>query len=135
MSARRLFKTAIYVNRATNTLLDVNRGKEASLPFTEHRPWVNGERLLAKLPDSYDLVLIFAHYETLTYWAIAREIMVDNAKRTTQYCFSDLKEIPGIRPRKDLIVNSTGTRLPNNYIRSYVLVKTPDFVRPKSDER
>jgi len=134
-----LFKTAIYVNRASATLKKAIQGKEISDPLIENRPWTRGESLLAEARDSgCDLALIFAQYETLEYWAIAREIVVleDNAKKVTRYCFSNLNRIPGIRrQRNDLTVISTGSRLPNDFIRSYVLVKTPDFLRRKPDEK
>lgn len=124
-----LFKTAIYVNRAVASLEEANHGKEASDWLTEHKAWTSGKKFFDEAHESgYDLALIFAQYRELGYWAIAEEIKVDPAKKTTDYHFSNLQEIHG-RQRNDLTVLSTGEPLPNNFIRSYALVKTPDFLR------
>jgi hypothetical protein len=128
-----LFKTAIYVNRASASLPKAIEGKDISDPLIEHRAWTSGENLFAEARESgCDLALIFAQYETLEYWALAREIVVreEGGKRVTRYRFSNLQRITGrSRQRNDLTVISTSSRLPNDYIRSYVLVKTPDFLQ------
>ena len=134
-----LFKTAIYVNRASASLPKAIDGKEVSDPLIEYRAWTSGESLLADARDrGFDLALIFAQYEKLEYWAIAEEIAVleEDGKRVTRYRFSNLREVPGRnRQRNDLTVLSTGERLPNGYIRSYVLVKTPDFLEQKPGKK
>lgn len=128
-----LYKDAIYVNRATSSLVDAINGKEISEPLTEHRAWTSGEKLFAEArKNGCDFALIFSQYEKLEYWALASEIVIldEDGKRVTRYRFSHLQQIPGrSRLRNDLTVISTGSRLPNEYIRSYVLVKTPDFLQ------
>ena len=134
-----LFKTAIYVNRASATLKKAIQGKEISDSLIENRPWASGEKIFAKASDSScDLALIFAQYEKLEYWAVAREIVAgeEDGKRVTRYRFSNLQRIPGrTRQRNDLTVISTGRPLPNEFIRSYSLVQTPDFLLPASGKK
>src|SRR5581483_12110396 len=103
-----LFRTAIYVNRASDSLPKAIDGNQVSEPLIEQRPWTSGERLFAEARESgCALALIFAQYAKLEYWAIAEEIAVleENGKRVTRYRFSDLQRIPGRnRQRKDLTV-------------------------------
>jgi hypothetical protein len=131
-----LFHTAIYVNRNPRSLRDASHKREASEPLTEHKPWTTGEKLLAQAQDvGRELPLIFGYYQKLEYWAVAREIVVEtdvDDKRVTRYRFADLHRIPGRqRERKDLTVLKTKSSLPNNFIRSYVLVETPGFLQPR----
>lgn len=128
-----LFPVAIYVNRTPEALVEAIRGKKISDRLVEHRPWTTGEKLLAKAHrKGFDVALIFAQYETLEYWAVAREIEIreEGDKKVTDYRFSDLQRIPGRRrEREDLTVVSTQNPLPNEYIRSYVLVEKPGFLQ------
>ncbi len=134
-----LFETAIYVNRATESLSKAIKGKEISDPLIEFRSWTSGEKLFVKAQESgCDLPLIFAQYPKLEYWAIAEEIVVleEDDKSVTRYRFSNLQRIPGrTRQRNDLTVISTGKPLPNDFIRSYSLVKTPDFLLASRKKR
>lgn len=129
-----LFHTAIYVNRAPKNLREASHGKDTSDPLTEGKPWTKGERLLAQARDAgHELALIFGYYEKLEYWAVAREIVVETNgedKRVTRYRFAELQRIPGRRrERKDLTVASTNRALPNDFIKSYVLVQAPSFLQ------
>jgi hypothetical protein len=48
---------------------------------------------------------------------------------STVYSFSNLQPIPNSPQRRsDLTVKSTGKRMSNNFIRSYAIVKTPQFL-------
>ncbi len=130
---KRLFHTAIYVNRDPKTLRKASHGKDTSDPLTEHKPWTTGKKLLAQAQDAgRELALIFGYYERLEYWAMAREIVVETEgedKPVTRYRFADLQRIPGPkRERKDLTVVSTKRPLPNDFIKSYALVQTPSFL-------
>jgi hypothetical protein len=130
------FHTAIYVNRNPRSLRDASHSREASEPLTEHKPWTTGKKLLAQAQDvGCELALIFGYYEKLEYWTVAREIVVEtdvDDKRVTRYRFAELHRIPGRRrERKDLTVLNTKSSLPNDFIRSYVLVQTPSFLQPK----
>ncbi|MGO9325867.1 MAG: hypothetical protein ACLP07_15025 [Terracidiphilus sp.] len=134
-----LFSTAIYVNRASASLPRAIEGKAISDQLKENRPWTSGERLLDKAREGgCDLPLIFAQYAKLEYWAVAEEIIVaeEGGEKVTRYRFSNLQRIPGrTRQRNDLTVISTGKPLPNDFIRSYSLVKTPDFLPPASGKK
>jgi hypothetical protein len=69
---------------------------------------------------------------------VASEIEIETegtGKPVTRYRFSDLLPIPGRRIRKDLIVVSTKKFLPNNFIRSYAIVRTPEFLQPGKREQ
>jgi hypothetical protein len=134
-----LFSTAIYVNRASASLPRAIEGKAISDQLTENRPWTSGERLLDKAREAgCDLPLIFAQFAKLEYWAVAEEINVaeERGEKMTHYRFSNLQRISGsTRQRNDLIVISTGKPLPNEYIRSYVFVKTPAFLHQKPGKK
>jgi hypothetical protein len=129
-----LFHTAIYVNRAPTGLRKASHGKDTSDPLMEGKPWTKGERLLTQARDTgRELALIFGYYERLEYWAVAREIVVETNgedKRVTRYRFAELRRIRGRRrERKDLTVVSTNRPLPNDFIKSYVLVQAPGFLQ------
>jgi hypothetical protein len=130
-----LFHTAIYVNRAPQNLKEASHGMDASDPLTENRPWTTGERLLIQAREAgHELALIFGYYAELEYWAVATEIVIERDEKdklVTRYRFARLRRIPGPRrERKDLTIVSKKTPLPNDYIRSYVLVQTPRFLHP-----
>lgn len=127
---RKLFKSAIYVNASSDRLRDACRGTEPSLAITEKKRWVSGHKLLSEARDrGEELPLVFAQYASLTFWAIAREITLH--KFTTEYRFADLRPLHGYW-RSDLMVESTGSPLPNEFIRSYALVRTPGFLSAKT---
>jgi hypothetical protein len=131
---KQLFHTAIYVNRASESLPKAVEGKDISDALTEYRPWTSGKKLFDDARESgCDLALIFAQFSQLDYWAIAEDITVredNDGKKVTNYRFSSLQKIPGrARYRSDLTVLTTGEPLPDAFIRSYVLVKTPAFLK------
>jgi hypothetical protein len=125
------FQKAIYVNRASASLPKAIGKKKISDPITENKVWTSSKKFIDEAhANGCDLALIFAQYETLDYWAIAEEIKVDPAQKTIDFSFSSLQRIPDpVRYRHDLMVVSTGEPLPDNFIRSYALVKTPDFLK------
>jgi hypothetical protein len=121
-----LFKTAIYVNASSDRLRDASRGSDPSLPITEKKRWATGQKLLAEARGrGEELPLIFAQYAPLTFWAVAREITLHAL--TTEYQFTELRPLRDHR-RSDLVVESTGAPLPDEFIRSYALVRTPEFL-------
>jgi hypothetical protein len=121
-----LYPSAIYVNASTEHLLAASCGDRPSKPIGEGKRWVTGYQWYqdAKL-QGQALPLIFAHYAALTFWAIATDIEVSESE--TAYRFKDLHLIRSHR-RSDLTVAKTGLSLPDNFIRSYALVRTPDFL-------
>jgi hypothetical protein len=121
-----LFSSAIYVNASTEHLLAASCGDRSSKPVREGKRWVTGYQWLqeAKLQGEA-LPLIFAHYAELTFWAIATDIKVSEYETT--YRFAYLCPIRG-HYRSDLTLENTGSSLPNNFIRSYALVRTPKFL-------
>ena len=125
-----LFKSAIYVNASPDRLSAASRGSEPSLPITEKKRWTGGHKLLLEARSrGEELPLIFAHYAPLTFWALAREVILHES--TTEYCFAELCPLNGYR-RRDLVVESTGAPLPDEFIRSYALVHTPKFLSARS---
>lgn len=122
-----LFKSAIYVNAGSDRLQDASRGNKPSKPITENKRWIKGQKLLAQArARKEELPLIFTHlYAQLTFWALTRKIILHDF--TTEYQFADLRPLSGYR-RSDLVVESTGAPLPDRFIRSYALVRTPDFL-------
>jgi len=123
---RDLFKSAIYVNASSDRLRDASRGSKPSVPITEKKRWATGLRLLTEARKrGQELPLIFAHYAPLTFWALARDITLHDS--TTDYQFTNLQPLHGHR-RRDLIVESTDLPLPDEFIRSYAIVRTPSFL-------
>jgi uncharacterized protein YeaO (DUF488 family) len=47
----------------------------------------------------------------------------------TQFAFSGLKRIPGNHSPQELVLESTGGRIAQGFIRPYALVRTPKFIR------
>jgi hypothetical protein len=94
--------------------------------ITEKKRWVTGYKLFLQARDrGEELPLIFAQYAPLTFWAVARDITIGQS--TTDYQFVHLAPLHG-RRRSDLVVSSTGAPLPDEFIRSYAIVRTPDFL-------
>jgi hypothetical protein len=121
-----LFHAAIYVNASSERLRAASRGGEASSVITEKKRWVTGYKLLLQARDrGEELPLIFAQYAPLTFWAVARDITIGES--TTDYRFAHLTPLAG-RRRSDLVVASSGAPLPDEFIRSYAIVRTPDFL-------
>jgi hypothetical protein len=126
-----LFHTAIYVNRRPKELKEKSHGQAPSDWLAEGRRWTSGANLLREARDAgCELPLIFGYYAPLTYWAVARGIKV--LKKTTAYRFANLQRIRGGQERKSLTVVTSKKPLPNDYIRSYAIIMTPNFLRPKS---
>ncbi len=129
-----LFPKAVYVNRRPDSLEDADRGAHPSLTLTEHKGWRRAKRFFDQAErQGYELPLIFAYEYELLYWAVAREISIyeTDDRATTEYRFAELQKLKGGYYRNDLTVLETGKPLSRNFIRSYALVKTPDFLGRK----
>lgn len=121
-----LHTTSIYVNAASRRLDAANNEDGISAELHEKKRWVRGEQLLAEARRvGAELPLIFAHYEDLTFWALARSITLDN--KGTTYTFSNLRPLSG-HQRENLVLAGSHKQLPNSLIRSYALVDTPQFL-------
>ena len=121
-----LFHSAIYVNASSERLRTASRSAEPSSVITEKKRWVTGYKLFLQARDrGEELPLIFAQYTAVTFWAVARDITIGES--TTDYQFAHLAPLRGHR-RSDLVVASTGAPLPDEFIRSYAIVRTPDFL-------
>jgi hypothetical protein len=121
-----LSASAIYVNASTPHLLSASCWDSPSSPISEGKRWVTGlQRFQDAELQGKELPLIFAWFAELTFWAIATEIIVNEVG--TNYRFTHLSPIKG-RHRNDLTLENTGKPLPNTFIRSYALVKTPKFL-------
>ncbi|OOP56674.1 MAG: hypothetical protein AYP45_07820 [Candidatus Brocadia carolinensis] len=130
--AAQLTSSAIYVNVSSDRLRSCARESGPSMPISEGKRWTTGAKLLAEAKDqSRQLPLIFAQYAPLTFWAIAVSIEVSTTG--TRYSFASLRPLSG-RRRSDLTVQSSGAPLPDDFIRSYAIVRTPDFLSPSDDD-
>jgi len=128
-----IFHSAIYVNASSERLRAASRGGEPSSVITEKKRWVTGYKLFLQARDrGEELPLIFAQYTPLTFWAVARDITVGES--TTDYQFAHLTALQR-RRRSDLIVASTGAPLPDEFIRSYAIIRTPDFLSRGMQQR
>jgi len=129
-AANRLFELAVYVNVSPDRLRRADRGPNPSAPITEKKRWVDGRKRFAEASaKNEDLPLIFARYAELDFWAVASEITLQPTM--TKYRFVDLRALPkGRFRRSDLVVDKTGKRLSDNFIRSYAIVRTPQFIAP-----
>jgi hypothetical protein len=126
-----LFHFAIYVNASSERLCSASRGVAPSLVITEKKRWVTGYKLFLEARDrGEELPLIFAQYASLTFWAVARDITIGQS--TTDHQFAHLAPLHGRRP-SDLVVASTGAPLPDEFIRSYAIVRTPDFLSKRTN--
>jgi len=126
---KELSPSAIYVNASDAHLLAASCGESPSRPLPERKRWVTGyERFQEAKRLGQDLPLIFATYAELTFWALATDIEVGD--KGTTYRFSNLSPIKGHR-RSDLVLENTGARLADSFIRSYALVRTPKFLVPR----
>ncbi|WP_437497542.1 HNH endonuclease [Sorangium sp. So ce1099] len=122
-----LFDLAIYVNASPARLEEASNGARPSVAIVENKRWVRGRQLLEQARENrLELPLIFAQFEPLTSWALARDIVVHES--TTEYRFAKLRRLRGHR-RSDLTLDSTGGPLPDSFIRSYAIVRTPPFLR------
>jgi hypothetical protein len=123
---RPLFNHAIYVNASPDRLRRASHGAAASDPVTENRVWVTGRRLFDEAKAAReDLPLIFGYYAPLTFWAVATEITV--GERSTRYRFARLTKLSR-HERRHLTLATSNKPLPNSFIRSYAIVRTPDFL-------
>jgi hypothetical protein len=104
--------------------------------FVEGRKWISAKKLLENARRAGQVVpVIFAAAEDiweLSHVGILEELQIlqDKAgKWSTTVSVSNLKKTDQPRPVKtQLVVSSTGRRLPRSHIRPYVLVQTPSFV-------
>ena len=123
-----LFPHAIYVNASVDHIRAASNGESPSAPIEEGKRWAAGHKLFAEAAAAGQVLpLIFAQYAPLTFWAEAASIELGDG--STTYTFRNLQEIKGRRRRSSLTVESTGAPLPDNFIRSYALVRTPTFLK------
>lgn len=125
-----LFHTAIYLNRKPTALVAASHGEAPSEALIEGKIWNAGYQLLERARAAQcELPLIFGYFAPLTYRAVAREIKLEEG--STTYRFADLHKIDGSYRRRDLILVRSRRPLSDKFIKSYALVKTPNFLLPK----
>jgi 5-methylcytosine-specific restriction endonuclease McrA len=91
---------------------------------------VTGRKLLDEARAlGVELPLVFAQYESLSFWAVATDIVVH--EKTTEYRFRDLRKLSGYE-RSDLVLCETNEPLPNSFIRPYALIRTPNFLNRRA---
>lgn len=104
--------------------------------FTEYKKWVTAGKLLQNArSNGLTVPVVFAPGENiweLTHFAELEEVKIARnaaGRWSTTISVTSLTKIPQPRPIKtQLKVCSTGTKLPPNHIRPYVLVETPGFL-------
>lgn len=107
--------------------------------FMEGKSWAGAAKLLqdAKVAGRH-MAVIFAdaaNIDKLLYYAFLTEIDVMDA-RQTRYVFENLTPIGQIIPKTALLKKSDRKPLSVDFIRSYCIVVTPDFVSmPKNKSR
>lgn len=115
------------IKRSDDLIAAVRNGGAGS--FTEDRAWVRGKKLLEEARRAGErFPVIFAPAETTLHlfgWALLDEITVGEK---TDYSFSGLRTFDR-RISKTRLRKENGDPIPENYIRSYVVVRKPGFLR------
>ncbi|MGA9772736.1 MAG: hypothetical protein WBV94_27150 [Blastocatellia bacterium] len=101
--------------------------------FIEKRRWVDGSKLFYKAKREQKLMpVIFGRAEidsSLIFYAMLESIQVDDEAQTTTYTFTGLTRIKKPLPLRTLIKKNDGKPLSDDYIRSYVICRTPEFIK------
>lgn len=101
--------------------------------FTENTTWNTGYRLfLEARKNGQRMPVIFASADItdrLIYYAMLKDVDVNEADSTTTYEFTGLHQITSHRQLSSLRLRSTGRSLSDNYIRPYAICHTPSFIR------
>lgn len=75
------------------------------------------------------LQLLQVRSNKLLYYAILRDVEIDEANYTTRYTFTDLTPIEGDYPLSSLRLRSSNRPLSDNFIRTYAICHTPAFIQ------
>jgi hypothetical protein len=125
----RLSEFCIYTIRRSSDLNE--RFQEGGVgTFTEKKEWKSGKLLFEEArATGKKLAIIFAAGESISgliFWGIITDLKVEAGQTT--YSFCRLARIPGKPPLSRLKVPSTGSPLPDSFIRPYAICQTPDFL-------
>ena len=124
---KNLFEHCVYAIRHSDVLKKYTN-KNNSISIEEKRIWKTGEKLLneSKLQKKI-MPIIFCPAEETKYlygWAELTDIELNEKLKTTIYTIRNLKKFSR-RYLKTALIKKTGGNIDTNYIRSYLVCKTP----------
>ena len=101
--------------------------------FTENTTWNTGQRLFLEAKKNHQrMPVVFATAgigtDSLIYYAMLKDVEINESDSTTTYEFTDLQRIATHHPLSSLTLRSTNRPLSDNYIRPYAICLTPYFV-------
>jgi hypothetical protein len=101
--------------------------------FTENTMWSTGQRLfLEAKKNGQRMPVIFASADIgtdrLIYYAMLRDVEINESGSTTTYEFASLQQIASHHPLSSLTLRSTNRPLSDNFIRPYAICLTPSFI-------
>ena len=110
--------------------------------FTEGKPWSAGRELFKDAEnEDKNLYVVFANADTtwdLLFYAKLTKIEIlpntdkkGKSKDMTRYSFEKMKRYPKRNPpynKMDLLVDSTGVRIPEGFIKSYAICRKPAYL-------
>ncbi len=101
--------------------------------LTERRVWRTGSLLWVKAKLSGErMPVVFSGADDtqpgLIYWATIDDITVDDEKRSTTCCYSNLRPISPLKPLSALRLLKSGRQLSDADIRPYRICQTPRFL-------
>ena len=126
---RELAPSAVYAIATPERIQAACRGDRPSERLTDRKRWVTARRLFLKAGElGLDVAILFAdarHCERLVYWAVLRELDIDDGG--TRYRFARRREIAG-HATQELVLARTHHPIAEGFIRSYAICETPPFV-------
>lgn len=132
MAKRSISEFCVYAIRHTDALEEKFRGG-GSGTFDENKRWVDGKNLFNKATREDKLMpVIFGRAEMdsdLIFYAILESVQVDDEAKTTVYSFTGLTRIKKPLPLRTLIKKNGGKPLSDDYIKSYVICHTPEYIK------
>jgi len=118
----------VYTMRHSDDL-EAAYGSGGKARWHENRGWKTGRKLLETRSPDESVPVIFSAAErdsALIFYARLGAVEVDESGTT--YQISGLRRLEEARPLSSLIVVSSGTPLPDSYIRPYAICRTPPFL-------
>jgi hypothetical protein len=62
----------------------------------------------------------------LEYWGLLTHVEIEDAQ--TLYTADRIRRLPSLHTPQELVLRKTGNHIAANFIRSYAICNTPDFV-------
>ena len=122
----------VYAIRHTDKL-ETTFQEGGSGAFVEKRRWVKASEMFLKaVSERKQMPVVFGRAETdsdLIFYAMLESVRVDDEAKTTTYSFTDLTRIKKPLPLSTLIKANGGEPLSDDYIHSYVICRTPEYIK------